>query len=131
MDFPRFHGLKIHHLNVLRLIDKDGHIAYFLKENPFNVLTLPETRLKAKVSDNEIIFLYILYRGMIGMVVLGEEKPLLVFVRACLVVGDLIYMKYSTIAHWRPLCTQIFGNVQRSVLCLNLGKKQIQITTDQ
>ena len=53
-DFTRFRGLKIAHVNVQSLIGKIDSLRIFLKENPFDVLTLSETWLKANVSDNEI-----------------------------------------------------------------------------
>ena len=53
-DFPRFRGLKIAHLNVRSLTGKIDSLRIFLKENPFDVLTLSETWLKANVSDSEI-----------------------------------------------------------------------------
>ena len=53
-EFPRVRGLKIAHLNVRSLTGKIDLLSLFLQDNPFDVLTLSETWLKANVSDNEI-----------------------------------------------------------------------------
>ena len=51
-DFPKGKGLKIAHLNIRSLRNKVDDLQLYLKENPYEILTLSETWLSENICNS-------------------------------------------------------------------------------